>query len=78
MHFFDYRDDELQCEDVSVRRICDEISTPVFIYSRATMERHLKIFQESFSTIDHLVCFSVKACSNIAGPENAFQPGSGR
>jgi diaminopimelate decarboxylase len=66
MHFFDYLDDRLQCEDVSVERICGDIGTPVFIYSRATMERHLKIFQESFSTVEHLVCFSVKACSNIA------------
>ncbi len=66
MHFFHYQDDELYCENVPVRRICDEIGTPVFIYSRATLERHFKIFREPFSDVDHLICYSMKACSNLA------------
>jgi diaminopimelate decarboxylase len=66
MHFFQYHDDELYCENVPVRRICDETGTPVFIYSRATLERHFKIFKEPFSDIDHLICYSMKACSNLA------------
>jgi len=65
MHFFHYQDDGLYCENVPVQRICDEIGTPVFIYSRATLERHFRIFQEPFSDVDHLICYSMKACSNL-------------
>ncbi len=66
MHFFDYHDDELYCENVPVTRICDELGTPIFIYSRATLERHFKVFQEPFSGVDHLICYSMKACSNLS------------
>jgi diaminopimelate decarboxylase len=65
MHFFHYQDDVLYCENVPVQRICDEVGTPIFIYSRATLERHFKIFQEPFSNVDHLICYSMKACSNL-------------
>ncbi len=65
MHYFHYQNDELYCENVPVRRICDDLGTPVFIYSRATLERHFRIFQEPFSTVDHLICYSMKACSNL-------------
>jgi len=66
MHFFHYISDELYCENVPVQRICDEVGTPVFIYSRQTLERHFKIFQEPFLSVDHLICYSMKACSNLA------------
>ncbi len=66
MHYFHYIDKDLFCEDVSVRQICEEVGTPVFIYSRATLERHFRIFQEPFCDVDHLICYSMKACSNIA------------
>jgi diaminopimelate decarboxylase len=66
MHFFHYISDELYCENVPVQRICDEVGTPVFIYSRQTLERHFTIFQEPFSSVDHLICYSMKACSNLA------------
>lgn len=66
MHFFHYINDELYCENVPVQRICDEVGTPVFIYSRETLERHFRIFQEPFSSVDHLICYSMKACSNLA------------
>jgi len=66
MNHFQYINEELHCEDVPVRRICDEVGTPAYIYSRATLERHFRIFEEPFSSIDHLTCFSMKACSNLA------------
>jgi len=65
MHHFDYRNDELYCEQVPVARIADEIGTPLYIYSRETLERHFKIFQEPFAGVEHLICFSMKACSNL-------------
>jgi diaminopimelate decarboxylase len=66
MHYFRYVNDELYCENVPVQLICDDVGTPVFIYSRQTLERHLTIFQEPFSQVDHLICYSMKACSNLA------------
>lgn len=66
MHRFDYVNDELYCEDVPVKRICEQVGTPVFIYSRATLERHFKIFREPFLSVDHLICYSMKACSNLS------------
>ncbi len=66
MHHFRYLTDQLYCENVPIQRICDEVGTPVFIYSRGTLERHFKVFNEPFESVDHLVCYSMKACSNIA------------
>ncbi|MBI4964870.1 MAG: diaminopimelate decarboxylase [Desulfomonile tiedjei] len=66
MHFFNYIDGELYCENVPVQRICDEVGTPVFVYSRETLERHYRVFEEPFASVDHLICYSMKACSNLA------------
>lgn len=66
MHHFSYKNNELYCEQVPVRRIVEEFGTPIFIYSRGTLERHFKIFEEPFSNVPHLICFSMKACSNLA------------
>lgn len=66
MHHFSYRDGELFCEQVPLSRIVEDLGTPIFIYSRGTLERHFKIFEEPFSSVDHLICFSMKACSNLA------------
>lgn len=66
MHYFHYVHDELFCENVPVRLICEHVGTPVFIYSRATLERHFSIFCEPFLPVDHLICYSMKACSNLA------------
>lgn len=66
MHHFSYKNGELYCEQVPVRRIVEEFGTPIFIYSRGTLERHFKIFEEPFSNVPHLICFSMKACSNLA------------
>ncbi len=66
MHYFHYIDDELYCEDVPIRKICEEFGTPAFVYSKATLQRHFEVFKSAFEPIDHLICFSVKACSNLA------------
>lgn len=66
MHLFHYINDELYCEDVPVRQICEEVGTPVFVYSRGTLERHFRIFREPFVSLDHVICYSTKACSNLA------------
>jgi len=66
MNFFEYRDRELYCEDIPVRRIAEEVGTPFYLYSASTIERHFKVFTEAFAKIDHIVCYSVKANSNLA------------
>jgi diaminopimelate decarboxylase len=66
MHDFQYRGDELYCEGIPIQAIADEIGTPFYLYSLNTLERHFRAFQNAFSEVDHLVCFSAKANSNIA------------
>jgi len=66
MHHFHYVNEQLHCENVPLERICEDVGTPVFVYSRETLERHFKIFQEPFQSVGHLICYSMKACSNLA------------
>lgn len=66
MHHFHYVNEQLYCENVPLERICDDVGTPVFVYSRETLERHFKIFQEPFRNVEHIICYSMKACSNLA------------
>src|SRR5712671_3866454 len=65
MHYFDYRGDELHCEEVPLQRIAAEVGTPVYIYSEQTLRRHVRVFDEAFQSIPHLICYAVKANSNI-------------
>jgi diaminopimelate decarboxylase len=65
MHHFHYVNDELYCENVSITEICRDLGTPIFVYSRETLERHFRVFQEPFESVDHLICYSMKACSNL-------------
>lgn len=66
MHYFHYEKDELFCEEVPLRKICQQVGTPVFVYSRATLERHFQVFRAPFLSVDHVICYSMKACSNLA------------
>lgn len=66
MNHFEYKNGELFCEDVSVSDIAKEVGTPFYLYSRATLTRHFTAFDSSFEDIDHITCFAVKSCSNIA------------
>jgi diaminopimelate decarboxylase len=66
MHHFLYRDGRLFCEDVPVETIAREVGTPFYCYSHATLARHFQVFDASFAGVEHLTCFSVKACSNVA------------
>jgi diaminopimelate decarboxylase len=66
MHDFQYRGNELFCEEVPVRGIAETMGTPFYLYSQNTLENHFRAFQNAFSGIDHLICFSAKANSNIS------------
>jgi diaminopimelate decarboxylase len=66
MHHFQYKDQDLYCEDVPVAKIAEEVGTPLYIYSHATLRHHFRVFDGAFEDISHLICFSVKSNSNIA------------
>ncbi len=66
MHFFSYRGNNFYAEGVSVDKIAGAAGTPVYIYSKKTLKRHYHAFAEAFSAVPHLICFSVKANSNIS------------
>ena len=66
MDHFHYKEDELYAEDIALKNVADKYGTPAFIYSKATLERHAKAYINSFKSMNGLVCFSVKALSNIS------------
>ncbi len=66
MNHFVSKDGALFCEEVAVADIAREVGTPFYLYSKATLTRHFQAFDSAFAGIDHLTCFAVKACSNIA------------
>ena len=66
MHHFAYRAGHLYCEDVALEAIASAIGTPVYVYSAATLERHLAVFRAAFSPRDIDIAFAVKANANVA------------
>lgn len=77
MDHFQYRDGTLYAEDVPVSQIAEQFGTPTYVYSRATLERHWKAFDTAFAGMPHLVCFAVKANSNLAVLNVLARLGSG-
>jgi len=77
MDHFNYRDGTLFAEDLPLREIADRYGTPCYVYSRATLERHWHAFDTAFSGHPHLVCFAVKANSNLAVLNVLARMGSG-
>ncbi len=77
MNFFQYQGRELYCEDVPVEQIAAEVGTPFYLYSASTIERHFRVFTEAFAGARHLVCYSVKANSNLAVLKLLAEAGAG-
>lgn len=77
MDYFEYRDGNLFAEDVNVNELAKAYGTPAYVYSRATFERHFKAFDEALSSVPHLVCYAVKANSNLAVLNVLARMGSG-
>jgi diaminopimelate decarboxylase len=65
VHYFEYRNGSLHCEQVPLQRIAEEVGTPAYIYSEQTLQRHVRVFNEAFEAVPHLTCYAVKANSNI-------------
>ena len=66
MHFFKYKNNELFAEDVPVRKLAEKYGTPLYVYSHATLLRHFKAYDDAFDGYPHIICFAVKANSNLA------------
>lgn len=77
MHFFSYRGNNLYAEGVAVEKIARTVGTPVYVYSRKTLKRHYSAFTKAFSKVPHLICFSVKANSNISVLKTFAEENSG-
>ncbi len=77
MDHFNYKNGLLYAEDVSLKSIASAYGTPCYVYSRATLERHWRAFDDAFADHPHLVCYAVKANSNLAVLNVLAQLGSG-
>ena len=77
MDHFQYQNNQLLAENVPVADIAAQYGTPCYIYSRATLERHWHAFNQAAGDRDHLVCYAVKANSNLAVLNVLARLGSG-
>jgi len=77
MDYFNYRDGRLYAEQVDLTTLAETYGTPCYVYSRATLERHWYAFDRAFKNHPHLVCYAVKANSNLAVLNILARLGSG-
>nr|WP_297461022.1 diaminopimelate decarboxylase [uncultured Halomonas sp.] len=66
MDHFDYRDGVLYGEEVPLTQIAERFGTPCYVYSKATLARHYRAYSEALGSHPHLICYAVKANSNLA------------
>ena len=66
MDFFQYQHHQLMAENLPVKQLAEQFGTPLYIYSKATLERHWYAFDKAFGEHPHLVCYAVKSNPNIA------------
>ncbi|OGQ51631.1 MAG: diaminopimelate decarboxylase [Deltaproteobacteria bacterium RIFCSPLOWO2_02_FULL_53_8] len=77
MHYFAYKSKRLCAEGVPLEKIATEVGTPVYVYSEKTLKRHYKAFDSAFSKAKRMICYSVKANSNLAILKTFSDMGSG-
>ena len=77
MNYFSYRDGELFAEEVPLSKLADRLGTPFFVYSKRTLLHHLKVFDNAFGSLDHIICFAMKANSNLSILKLFFDLGAG-
>src|SRR5579862_3533452 len=76
MHYFQYKDGTLCAEDVALGQLADQVGTPFYCYSTATLERHYKVFSGALPK-GSLIAFSVKANGNLAVLKTLARLGAG-
>ena len=77
MHHFNYQGGTLHAEDVNLSAIAEEVGTPFYVYSTATLERHFQVMDKAFEGTDHLICYAMKANSNQAVIKTMAAQGAG-
>ena len=77
MDHFTYRENQLFVENVAIDTIVKKHGSPCYIYSRATLERHWNAFNDAFGSHSHLICYAVKANSNLGVLNVLARLGSG-
>lgn len=77
MHFFRYRDGKLHCENVDLARVAQEFGTPLYVYSAGTILDHYRRLDAALVSLDHLICYAVKANSNRAILKLLSEAGAG-
>ena len=77
MDHFLYRAGILHAEDVPLTDIAAQVGTPFYVYSTATLLRHYTLFDEALEGTDHLVCYAMKAASNLAILKTLAEAGAG-
>ncbi|MCW5590458.1 MAG: diaminopimelate decarboxylase [Legionellales bacterium] len=77
MDHFIYRDNELYVEDMPLQELAERFGTPLYVYSHATLMRHIQVFREALKDYPHLICYAVKANSNLAILQRFAQQGLG-
>jgi len=66
MDHFQLKAGALHCEDISLEKIAQEVGTPTYVYSAATLRRHVQVLKDAFDGIPHHICYAVKANGNLA------------
>jgi len=77
MDHFSYQQGRLHAEQVALATIADRVGTPCYVYSRATLEHHWRVFDEALGDHPHLICYAVKANSSLAVLQVLVRLGSG-
>ncbi|WP_154124631.1 diaminopimelate decarboxylase [Grimontia hollisae] len=78
MDYFNYQDDgQLWAEDLPLAQLAGQYGTPLYVYSRATLERHWHAFDKAVGDHPHLICYAVKANSNLGVLNVLARLGSG-
>lgn len=77
MHDFKYRENNLYCEDVLIHDIAEEVGTPFYLYSYNTLRNHFIVFDNAFKDIPHIICFAMKANSNLSILKTLIREGGG-
>jgi diaminopimelate decarboxylase len=77
MHDFHFAGNKLFCEGVSLEALADKFGTPLYVYSQHTLEDHFQKLDDALAPLDHLVCFAMKANSNLSVMRVLANLGSG-
>ncbi len=75
--YFNYRDNELHCDDVSLAKLADEFNTPLYVYSKKALKERYAEIDSALGDVPHVICYSVKSNSNLSVLELMKDMGAG-